>query len=244
MNYNLELTLLYEKYKMKWKEDVEKGIISKDLLSQLSCPLLLHVDNGQWDNSKKRILLVGQENLGWDDGKDFKTFAAFLSHPDSVLRMKGVYEGFNFGATYTRSPFWKAYNQIRLVAEQNQSYSVLWTNLYRCCFNGGSVLKANMHQQQEMLQISREIFLDELKLLKPKAVIFTTGPYYDETIEQILQGEKIVDFSPEFNNQRSLAKIEHRDLPSGKSIRTYHPNYLQRSKKWELIDMAIDEVCH
>jgi hypothetical protein len=35
----------------------------------------------------------------------------------------------------------------------------------------------------------------------------------------------------------------HPDLPQGKSIRSYHPNYLSRSKQWELVDKSIAEIC-
>lgn len=135
MDYNLELKHLYEKYKAKWNGELKKGELSAELVRQLSCPLLLHVENEQWENSKRRILLVGQECFGWDNGKggNLQSLANFLSISDSVSTMQDVYEGFDFGATYSRSPFWQEYNQIRHEAESDRSYSVLWTNLYRCC---------------------------------------------------------------------------------------------------------------
>lgn len=250
MDYNSELTRLYEKYLTRWNAEFNQGALSSTLLRQLSCPLLLHVENLQWDNSKYRILFVGQETFGWDNGKEngkdreFQTFADFLSKPKSVSTLQNVYKGFDFGATYTRSPFWWAYHQIRHDAEDDQPYSILWTNLYRSSYKTGSVFNASDEDQKTLLEISRKIFVEELKILKPKAVLFMTGPNYDGTIEQLFPGVSFVDFSLEFTNRRrGIAKIKHPDLPQGKSVRTYHPNYLRRSNQWDFVRKSVAEVC-
>ena len=244
MAYNSQLTRLYEDYKAKWSETRQRGTLPQGLLERLSCPLLLHIKDGLWDDSKYRILLVGQENFGWDDGKEgaFQKMQDFLAKPESVEQIQSVYEGFNFGATYTPSPFWQAYREARRIAEADRDYSVMWSNLYRCCYNGGSVFNAGKEEQQLLLEMSRDVFVDELKILKPRAVIFTTGPYYDETINQFFQGNVFADFSSERNNQRQLARIEHPDLPQGKSYRTYHPNYLRRTGKWELFSEILADI--
>ena len=244
MAYSSQLTRLYEEYKTKWSETRQRGTLPQGLLERLSCPLLLHIKDALWDDSKYRILLVGQENCGWDDGNDgaFQTMLDFLAKSESVERIQNVYEGFNFGATYTPSPFWQAYREARCVAEKDRDYAVMWSNLYRCCYNGGSVFKAGMEEQQVLMEMSREIFVDELKILKPRAVIFTTGPYYDETINQFFQGNVFADFSSERNNQRQLARIEHPDLPQGKSYRTYHPNYLWRTRKRDLFQKILGDI--
>ena len=244
MDYNSQLTRLYEEYKAKWSETRQRGTLPQGLLERLSCPLLLHIKDGLWDDSTYRILLVGQETFGWDDGKDgaFQTMLDFLAKPGSVEQMQNVYEGFNFGATYTRSPFWQAYREARCVAETDRDYSVMWSNLYRCCFDGGSVFRAGMEEQQLLLEMSRDIFVDEIKILKPHTVIFTTGPAYDETLNQLFPGNVFADFSSERNNQRQLAKINHPDLPQGKSYRTYHPNYLRRTQKWDLFQKILVDI--
>ena len=244
MEYNWQLTQLYEKYKVKWSEERQQGKLSHDLLHRLSCPFLLHVENSLWDDSEYRILLVGQEPFGWDDGEGgvLQTMLDFLARPDSVHAMQKVYEGFNFGATYTVSPFWQAYREARRAAEADKPYAVMWSNLYRCCYDGGSVFKAGLAERQLLLEMSREIFVEELKILQPRAVIFATGPAYDETIEKIYPGTTFTGFSLKQNNQRQLARVVHQDLSQGKSYRVYHPNYLRRTDKWDLFRQILADI--
>lgn len=236
-----ELTDLYEEYKNKWQRDLQKGIITKQLAERLSCPLLLSVKGNEWTESNKKILFVGQETNDWSckdaSGRQVKTFNDFLSANDSVVAMKTLYNDFDFGSHYKSTPFWQAFNEVKAAGS---SHTVLWTNLFRFCFNQGSVRQSTQQEYEQISALNAGILAEEIKILKPMAVIFVTGPNYDAELRHSLPG---ADFS-EFDSQypvRTVARVKQAVLPIT-SFRIYHPNYLRRSRKWMILQRVLEAV--
>lgn len=108
-----QLNAIYEHF----KQSVE---LPAELVSRLTPPLLLNVPN-LWAEADKRLLVVGQETLGWG----FKSggyyawpypainmFSAFQSCPAGVQALTQGYSEFEL-ARHQReninSPFWRAY---------------------------------------------------------------------------------------------------------------------------------------
>ncbi|WP_345974598.1 hypothetical protein [Sulfurimonas sp. HSL3-7] len=234
---NKQLASLYEKTLLK----VNFHGIDE---THISPPLLLST-TAKWVNSNKRILVIGQETLGWEWGKirnlsDFKELKAISSMIEN-------YERFSFGENYRHksSPFWKAFRLVRtsLSGSENTGFesNVLWTNLFRSSYDGGSFLKkANLAIANEFITNTSSVLIQEIALLQPTEVIFFTGPNYDKYIKKTFQQ---VTFKPLNENTplRELAKIE---IPSfnASCYRTYHPNYLQRSKKFGYINTIINDI--
>jgi hypothetical protein len=84
-----------------------------------------------------------------------------------------------------------------------------------------------------ILSLQRGLLTAEIRVLKPTAVIFFTGPDYDVALRDEFPE---LSMRPLFDRtEREFARLSHPELPS-ETFRTYHPNFLRRRKKWEWLD--------
>ncbi len=214
------------------------------LSGELTAPLLLSVTE-RWQASKPRVLVIGQETMGW--GFDpVHDWCGFKGHDDSIQTLVNGYRSFEFARNNPknhRSPFWRAYRHFREVLGDEQDgidTSVLWTNLFRMSISGCSVIKEGTPKEVEQLRdASRDVLHAELRILQPTAVIFFTGPNYDGNLDAVFPGLERSSFD-EFD-RRTVAQLTHPSLPT-KAWRTYHPAYLQRSGQWRIINTISDQL--
>jgi hypothetical protein len=223
------------------------------LPNEASAPLLLHIFD-EWLQSRNRVLVVGQETFSWGldsyyHGRPGRaclncpfepvtTFAKWRELPDGTgtKALLHAYEIFDFAKTQpltSRSPFWRAFRELMEKIEgRNSRRAIMWSNLFRVDWNGGSVLKAEEQFRHMISSAQRYLLRDEIAILQPGSVVFVTGPKYDFELKAEFEGVDFqqVDSSP----TRRLARLVHPQLPRT-SFRTYHPSYLQRSKKWDVI---------
>lgn len=259
MNKNQELSSLYGKFKNEVK-------IPQDLQGRLSPPLLLYPSD-RWNEATVRVLIVGQETLGWGftageyydwPYQSILSFADFLAVDNSVEAMIHGYKAFEF-ARYQpenyNSPFWGAYRQIRRNFDDEVdgiNTAVLWTNLFRMSLDGGSVINNGKEEEIKCIQsATRGILSSEIDNLKPNIVIFFTGPNYNKALYSEFEGIILKKFNeldqyqaflteyPFLFDESRTAWIEHPSLPEI-SIRTYHPGFSARGY-WQLID-AIEQA--
>ena len=231
---------LVEAYKAFKANNEFDESLSRDLTS----PLLLSVTE-RWQASKERVLVVGQETMGW--GFDpIHNWCDFKENSNVIHTLTNGYRSFEFARsnpTNHRSPFWSAYRQFRAALGDEQDgfdTSVLWTNLFRMSITGCSVIKEGTPLEVEQLcEASRGILQAELRILKPTAVVFFTGPNYDRAMDAIFPGIERQTFG-DFD-KRVLAELSHPDLPV-KAWRTYHPAYMRRSGQWEIIDAISEQL--
>lgn len=217
---------------------------ANDLSGELSAPLLLSIPD-RWKKSNHRMLVIGQETMGW--GFDpIHSWGDFKRMDNSVQTMVDGYRNFEFARhkpEHHNSPFWCAYRHFREVHGDEQDgveTSVLWTNLFRMSLDGCSIIKEGTSEEiTQLADASRDVLLAELRVLGPTSVVFFTGPNYDRTIDAILPGlaRHVVDGF----DIRVLAQLVHADLPV-KAWRTYHPAYLRRSKQWQVIDALANSI--
>ncbi|WP_151192243.1 hypothetical protein [Desulfomicrobium orale] len=237
----------------EYTEFKEKCVLPAELQDRLSPPLLIKVPE-KWERSDKRVLVIGQETLGWSfqSGEYYSwpferiwSFKDFLKVNDSVQAMIHAYQEFEFAKQQPenyRSPFWRAYREIRKANKDTIDgidTTVLWSNLFRMSLDCGSVIKNGKKEEIDMIRsVSSGLLLEEIKILKPTSVIFFTGPHYNETLYKEFGGivlEKFMDY--ETNH---TAYLNHPVLPK-KSIRTYHPGYLNRGH-WDILDKIIEAI--
>ncbi|CAJ7237864.1 Uncharacterised protein [Burkholderia pseudomallei] len=242
-----ELNGVYESIKQNHR-------IPETLTSRLSCPLLLKIPEG-WYESDKRVLVVGQETLGWGfrQGEyyawphpDLLAFTDFVAAQDSVLALVDGYAAFEYARHQPdnyRSPFWQAYRQIRqAVGNQPDGLdtSVLWTNLFRMALDETSVVKRGTLEETKVLQsVSASVLQREIEILNPSAVVFYTGPDYDGSLLGTFEGAMLTVLDG--YSKRELAAVAHPALPA-KSYRSYHPGYQNRSGKWGITDWICQQL--
>ena len=249
-----ELNRLYLTLKSK------ASALPEAVCRRLSPPLLLHVTPA-WEQSRHRVLVVGQETRGWGEWDSPKfgyswpypqidTFWDFLRVANSVEALVDGYRQWNFASSAIRvyphvynGPFWAAYRQIRSAAgetAQGITTGVLSTNLVRVAMSRegsdfGSIIYTNGPKEEIdlVLTVTAGILAGEIEILRPHAVIFLTGPYYDDVLRSEFPGAFFQAF--ETFELKQAAYLAHKDLPA-LSVRTYHPVALRRLRLSAILD--------
>jgi len=208
------------------------------LAGDLSAPLAMAMPP-EWQESQHKILIVGQETLGWDyrwSADDWKS--GLLDGPGRSDRAKALinaYEAFDLAASQpksVRSPFWRAQRALADRFEGGDYRKVLWTNLSRCdttmADHGvASVWKTLSYEDLDtMCHWQSPLLRAEIANSGAKRVIFFTGPNYDYLLDRTFSA---VQYKPVFDGvaEREAARMVSPDLPL-QSFRLYHPAYLQR----------------
>jgi len=218
------------------------------LARRLSSPLLVAVSDS-WLASKFRILVVGQEVLGWSfsEGSYYdwsfapiRNFQDFKANADAVEALIQGYKNFDYSKYQpenARGPFWSAYRKLRIALEGDVDSSILWTNLFRMSIDGGSVFRNGSPDEiLSLCEVQTGLLTDEIGILKPNVVVFFTGPNYDHALARECPTIEYSAF--ESRTARVAAVLSHPKLPPC-SIRTYHPGYLRRRGLWPILDEVI-----
>jgi len=233
---------------------LQSDIGDNNISADLSAPLLLKVPE-KWISAKPRVLIIGQETLDWNFVKgdyprhesifnDIADWKEFKEKPDSVPALVDGYGFFNFAETHPvnhRAPFFSAYRRIREALGDDLDIfdtSVLWTNLIRMAYDGGSILHiSDIQIRDRLFDISGEVLRCEIRALNPDAIIFFTGPRYDDALRRAFQDVKFKAIAK--YDWRKFSSVQSSMLPEY-SWRTYHPTYLRRSKQ----GVVLDELCN
>ena len=245
-------TKMQEELNRVYKNFLNSAQLSEELKRRLSAPLLIRVSE-KWKESKKRVLVVGQETLGWDfDPKQttgayskISSFSDFIKKDNSVESMVRGYFYFDFARhqpKHHRSPFWRAFRQVRAANRDEVdgiNSSVLWSNLFRMSLDGGSVVKNGTKEEVAAVQkASKGILRKEVEILKPTSVLFFTGPNYNNALYSEFKNVELLPFKGYPMSRTSY--IRHPRLPKS-TLRTYHPGYLNRGH-WKVVDQVVDAV--
>lgn len=154
-----------------------------------------------------RILIVGQETCGWESTTDVK------KQMDACLSFM-----LDRSKSYP-SPFWN------IIAKIESTYgfsdrSVAWSNLNRYDRNGKPPRSSDLQYLSEL----DRLLSSEISILKPRLTIFFTGPRFASRIDNIVPGNWK---AAEGFTDRQITEMQYNDCMF---IKTYHPNYLRRSK--------------
>lgn len=227
------------KHYENWKKDFDRAALTCD---DFSPPLLLNVPR-RFAETKTPTVVFGQETFGWswngDLTKEYPNYTReykfqdqnslndFLSRDDAIEALCWGYEQFDFGKRHpVNSPFWRAFRSL------NTDENLLWSNVVKCDYQGGSILQLDHSNRDHFLDQQSRLIQGEMEILRPKAAIFFTGPYYDFVLQKLYPG---VSFAPALGDDTKIARLSHAKLPSN-SFRTYHPSYLSRSGNWKYVD--------
>jgi len=194
----------------------------------LSTPFLINI-SAEYTQSHPRVVIVGQETMGWGWGADSHlTYQDFVKHK-TLDAAQLLYDGYLKSPVMT--PFFQYLNKIQrgiFGDEETVPGQILWLNLFKFNHEPDHCYMIYSPYCDAALNLQRDVFQQEIKLLEPAVVVFLTGPYYDKIIQHFYPD---VVFQPvENSNTRLFARLSDRQLPK-LSFRTYHPGYLNRRKK-------------
>lgn len=181
----------------------------------ISAPLVIDVPPG-YEASQVRLMIVGQEALGWGE-----SINPTLPAEDVLNTLRSWYRDFDRGSRYKATPFWQAAMQIFMALNPAATSRVfLWSNLYKMDVGGRRPSPAN-----EAAFDDAHLLRVETEALRPHVVVFFTGPSYDDRLLRCFPGAMLTPVS------RALVRVSHPALPP-LSFRTYHPKYLRMSRQW------------
>lgn len=186
----------------------------------MSGPLLVKVPAG-YDASDIKLAVIGQETYGWAPWNGGADRA-------QIKNLRVQYEQFERGKHRRRSPFFQgAYRLQEMLNPGRDRYAFAWLNLF-CSDQNQHLPSIELHDQLR----GASLLADELAILEPDAVVFFTGPQYDYTIKTLFMDAKFINLVPRTDAVHALG------LPAA-TVRTDHPNYLRRTKRFDLV---LDEV--
>jgi hypothetical protein len=182
-----------------WKTNLH---FEHDEAADLSAPLLLSVP-ASYADAARRILFVGQETLDWNwthelrtrypryeteyPYTDILTMQDFICQNDSIDALCWGYREFDFSSKQSgnySSPFWQAFREIQAWP----AAGVVWNNISRCAFEGGSILRAPKQLQCRLFEGQSKLVATEIDILRPEVCLFFTGPLYDDLLNEVFPG--------------------------------------------------------
>jgi len=103
--------------------------------------------------------------------------------------------------------------------------SICWTNVFKISSKNGNPPNRLI---QHLLEIEEKenLFIEDIKSLKPNIIIFSTGSPYDEYLRRLLPGLKINEID---KGENDIAKLNFEDF-DGLAIRTTHFQRLSNRK--------------
>ena len=213
---NDKLKLLYASFVDDWKTELP-------FASKLSAPFLPSIDSN-FASAKFKLIVVGQQTNGWCG-----FWNAWRRKPtdEIVAELTAVHANFYNGEGRQR-PFFRALDELvsGLAPVGASKAGCLWTN----------TLPFDNDKKTPLLELQKlfgraSLLAGVIQFANPDAVVFLTGPYYDEALVEQFSDLKRLAIS---NNDRILSRLESSAFPTA-TYRTYHPSYLRRSGNWNVL---------
>lgn len=225
---------LLDLYNSKWDKLclAMKPILEDQTLEiKPTCPLLLSVNDNDYNSGDIRLVVYGQETNSW--------YSEFHNGIEPIVEC--YEEFFTNGECWSYGgQFWNGVNRfIELLQEKypNKKISLIWNNIVKI-----GKFDDKGFPPDYIYEVEREHFSvikDELKILKPTIVLFLTGPNYDSVIADNF-GNLTYSKLPTDYSEREIAKIGLTGVPF--AFRTYHPNYLWRNNINGYFQTIIDKI--
>jgi len=225
MNINSSLEKLYTE---NWNnlENTAKDI------SNIAHPLLIKVDEGIFCKSDIKVIIFGQETDGW--------YGKFPREntPISVKELMDEYHSYYYKSKKKgKRPFWNR-NNFKYFEEKISQYfelknittAFIWNNISKIGNTGRGKAKKDIRG----LEIKYfKVIENEMKILNPDIIIFTTGHSRDKYIIEAF-GKDHVEFEypklafgsmqQSYETKKMVAKVKLANFPKIHAIRIEHPN--------------------
>lgn len=209
-------TKLLERYREAWPR-LQSAL---DGVDKASGPHFVRIPEG-YGRLPVRLAVVGQQTQGWDRAASAHEQVGL--YPDG-----GVVDG------RRGSPFWRAARQVTDAVTGQPGAPVLWANLVAV----DVALKRPPEAVRDAVRGAAPphgLLQHLFEAARPHAAVLFVGPsgYYGWELRQQFPGletEPVGGYG-----SRELERVRHPLLPPV-TFRTYHPGYLQRTRRWEMVE--------
>ncbi len=249
---------LYQLYKSKWTELTEccSQLNPTNKKQSAAHPLFIKVGD-EYEAAKYKVMIVGQETDGWignfSSNKERKCLDFILNdyysylYGNKELMCKEHYKKYSPSARLKKKnqrPFWNKANFKYFQDELKEKLggsdiSFIWNNVSKLGKTSRGKATDNLEEIED--SILKGLHKDEIAILKPDIIIFTSGSNRDHLIKKRFGGS----FSaPTLFSQKEIAKITF-DEPHSNTLafRTFHPNARSHIKTRKSRNKAIvDEI--
>lgn len=166
-----------------------------------------------YEKMKYKILIVGQENNGWEFIENAKESMLFtLNFQSNIFCDNRLFFSFPYN-------FCASINGLEDNQDSKKSY-LAWVNLREFSFDEEPKTPLNK-EAQDIIDTEFNILEEEIKIINPDIVLFLTGPKYDEYIKKQLKGVQY--YNVENYDIEDFAGLEHPILKNKKAFRIHHP---------------------
>ena len=232
---------LAETLKQRYVRFQEAAKLPKRLALKASPPLLMF-PHERWDSARKKVLIVGQETRRWvydpeevgTSGDPITNFREFMHARDGVNAMWNLYRWYALGRARPKlnSPFWRGFRAFDSAVNPSRD-AALWTNIFKVNVNGSVMENCRSAEVSALKRLQRGLLREEIQILRPDVVVFFSGPRYDSALRFEFPDMELSPLSR--RRPASTAAVVRADGLPPRTIRTYHPEYLQRSRQLHLI---------
>lgn len=223
MHQNEQLEKLYRNH---W-DDISNALENQN--KKYAMPFLIKVPEAINNPTAYKIMIFGQETLGWYDHRTLEEWIAIgMPEYEKFYLERNFYEG------YSKSSFWKKFRYFErelsnAVLDQGKSPVFIWNNISKIGKSknlGSGIFDAIRKIERENFSVISQ----ELQIIKPDLCIFMTGPNRDHDIRFHFPEIKI----SQFGNGYPIREMAQLELCGFNGIRLYHPSYYGKfTKKYQ-----------
>jgi hypothetical protein len=223
MNINEQLFNLYE-------QETNRLLKNETLPTNIDGPNLMYCWEDEYLQSDYKMLFIGREPNGWMGD-------LHLDVTDCIKRYK-EFELCEYGKYTT---FWQYVYETKniLMPKTIGQKNFLWSNASK--FSKAVEGSAIDDDDFKFFCDNFRVLPTEIKITNPDVIIFFTGSNWDWKIQyQLNSNLEFEEVHPEID-KTELARLNSGDLPFH-SYRVAHPITLQTQKKWNYMEMIIENV--
>ncbi len=219
MSVNDELV----KYYKKWANEI-KVVCPEFLSAEYSNPYFVSIPE-QWESSKHKIMIVGEEGYGeWGCGKaegwtidDIEKIQNYNLQVAKKIIEKGS----------DRRKFW-----TRFIGVSNLGYPCIWNNLDKIHHLRKGKCRLNVEEEILLHSTETKILQNEIDVLKPNFIIFF-GWYYEALSREL--PEICKQLYPKGKLDNSLWKNSFYNIEDNGTnyIFSYHPSWRKKPTGYE-----------
>ncbi len=241
---NTEQNQLVELYQTKLSYSVLKQL---DTPENLSAPLLLNIHES-YLKSKTRMMFIGKETNHWltkdRPSEDRKGINYLINHFDEAFERLFIRydQALQSNIGKTKNDFFTQYNRFT----NGELGSVVWNNLFKMSYDQqkskkNNFSKSSINHSKLLSEISKNIFIEEVKILKPNIMIFVTGPSYDNIIKDFFPSYETIEVKIEKRLWKFKFIMDEKEIIC---YRTIHPYYYKRNQKAEkdYYQLILDDI--